>query len=169
MIMGLSMNFLDIIIIICFIPAIIGGLINGLVRQLATLTSLLLGIWAGWHFSELLAQWIRNWFNTNNNIINIISFAIIFIGVLILVNLIGKALSGVVKFALLGWLDKLLGVIFGLIKYCFILSVIIYFINSINNLYEIIPAHNFTSSSLYPIIEPIAPAIFPYLKNINIF
>lgn len=167
--MGSSLNFLDIFFLICFIPAIIGGLINGLVRQLATLASLLLGIWAGWHFSELLSQWIRLLFHSDSKLIGIISFAIIFIAVLILVNLIGKALSGIIKFALLGWLDKLLGVVFGLIKYALILSVIIYFFNSINNLYEIVPAHRFASSSLYSLIAPLAPAIFPYLKSIKIF
>lgn len=169
MIMGFSINFLDIFILICFIPAIIGGLINGLVRQLATLASLLLGIWAGWHFSELLSQWIRAFLHSESKLIGIISFAIIFIAVLILVNLIGKALSGIVKFALLGWLDRLLGVIFGILKYCLILSVIFYFFNAINNLYEIIPAQHFASSYFYPLIEPIAPSIFPYLKNVNIF
>lgn len=169
MIMGFSINYLDIFILICFIPAIIGGLVNGLVRQIASLASLILGIWAGWHFSEVLSQGIRIWFKTDNNLINIISFAIIFIVVLILVNFIGKALSGIVKFALLGWLDKFLGVVFGLIKYSLILSVIIYFFNSLNTLYHIVPAYHFDTSRLYQIIEPLAPSIFPYLQKVNIF
>lgn len=169
MIMGFSINYLDIFILICFIIAIIGGLINGLVRQISSLAALLLGIWAGWHFSELLSQGIRIWFKTESNLINIISFAIIFIIVLILVNLIGKAISSVVKFALLGWLDKLLGVIFGIFKYCLIFSVIFYFLNSLNAMYNIIPAHHFSASRFYQIIEPLAPAIFPYLEKVNIF
>ncbi|MFA6770728.1 MAG: CvpA family protein [Bacteroidales bacterium] len=167
--MGFSISTVDIFILICFIPAVIGGLFNGLVRQIASLAALLLGIWAGWHFSETLSQGIRLWFKTENSIINIISFAIIFIIVLILVNFIGKGLSRIIRFALLGWLDKLLGVVFGIIKYSLILSVIIYFVTSLDALYSIIPAHHFAESKLYPIIESIAPAVFPYLENVKIF
>lgn len=169
MIMGFSINYLDIFILICFIPAVIGGLMNGLVKQIASLAALVLGIWAGWHFSELLSQGIRIWFKTDNNLINIISFAIIFIAVLLLVNLIGNALSKIVKVVLLGWLDRILGVIFGILKYCLILSVIFYFVTSLDNLYDIIPAHLFANSRLYQLIEPIAPSIIPHLDNVKIF
>lgn len=169
MIMGFSINYLDIFILLCLIPAFIGGFLNGLVRQITSLIALILGIWAGWHFSELLSQWIRIWFESNNNLINIISFAIIFIVVLLLVNLVGKFLSKIIKIALLGWLDRILGIIFGILKYCLILSIIFYFISSLDNIFDIIPARHFTESRLYQLIEPIAPAIFPYLKNVQIF
>lgn len=167
--MDFSINTIDIIILICFIPAVIGGLMNGLVRQIASFTALILGIWAGWHFSYLLSQGIRTWFNTDNNLINIISFAIIFFAVLIVVNVIGKAVSGLFKFVLLGWLDKLLGVVFGIMKYSLIFSVIIYFVNSLNKIFEIIPANYFATSRLYSLIESFAPKVFPYLENVKIF
>lgn len=167
--MDTTVSTVDIFFLICFIPAIIGGLMNGIVRQVSSLLALVLGIWAGWHFSSLVSQGITIFIKNNDSLANIISFAIVFILVLVLVNMIGKGLSKIIKFALLGWLDKILGLIFGMIKYAFVLSVLIYFINSLNNLYSFIPDDFFSDSVLFPILEKIAPSIFPYLKEINIF
>ncbi len=167
--MDTTIDAVDIFFLICFIPAVIGGLMNGLVRQVASLVALILGIWAGWHFSSLVAQGIQMFIKDNDSLVNIISFAIVFIVVLILVNMIGRGLSKIVQLALLGWLDKLLGVIFGIVKYAFVLSVLIYFINSLNDIYSFIPDDLFSGSRLFPILEKIAPSVFPYLEKISLF
>jgi membrane protein required for colicin V production len=167
--MNTTIDAVDVFFLICFIPAVIGGLMNGLVRQVASLVALILGIWAGWHFSSLVAQGIQVFIKNNDSLVNIISFAIVFIIVLILVNMIGRGLSKIVQLALLGWLDKLLGVIFGIVKYAFVLSVLIYFINSLNDLYSFIPDDLFSGSRLFPILEKIAPSVFPYLEKLSLF
>jgi membrane protein required for colicin V production len=167
--MNTTIDAVDVFFLICFIPAVIGGLMNGLVRQVASLVALILGIWAGWHFSSLVAQGIQVFIKNNDSLVNIISFAIVFIIVLILVNMIGRGLSKIVQLALLGWLDKLLGVIFGIVKYTFVLSVLIYFINSLNDLYSFIPDDLFSGSRLFPILEKIAPSVFPYLEKLSLF
>lgn len=162
----MSFNPADIIILLCFIPAVIGGLMKGFIRQAAGVAALILGIWGGYHFSALLSDKIKVWIHTDPQWLNIISFAIIFIGVLILVNLAGKLIAGVFKLALLGWLDKLLGVVFAIIKYAFILSVVIYLLNSLDNLFEFLPKETLEKSRLYAFVSKVAPAIFPYLKNL---
>src|SRR5574344_756988 len=120
----MSLNTADLIILICLIPAIFAGFMKGFVRQAAPVAALILGVWAGYHFSDFVSTKLANWINVEQNILNIISFAIIFIGVLILVNLAGRAIEGLVKLVLLGWLDKLAGIIFALIKYAFIFSIL---------------------------------------------
>ncbi|MEA4867733.1 hypothetical protein SDC9_92645 [bioreactor metagenome] len=167
--MGTLLNNVDILILLCFIPAVIGGIMSGLVRQLASILALVLGIWAGWHFSSLLSDGIKIWFKTENELLDIISFGIIFIAVIFAVNIIGKALSGVIKMVLLGWLDKLLGVIFAILKYSFIFSIIIYLLNSLDNLYPFLPHEMLAESTIYPIIKDLAPFLFPYLQKVNLF
>ena len=75
-------------------------------------------------------------------------------------------IAGAFKLALLGWLDKLLGVVFAIIKYAFIISVIIYLLNSLDNLFEFLPKETLEKSRLYAFVSKVAPAIFPYLKNL---
>ncbi len=165
--MGFSLNTADLFLLVCFIPAIIGGLFNGLVRQAASLTALIAGICAGWHFSSVLAEGIGLWFKSESDLILIISFAIIFTLVLVVVNIIGKALSGIIKFALLGWLDKLLGILFGIAKYAFVYSILIYLAESLDALFHFLPQNILIESAIYPALKSLAPSVFPYIENIH--
>ncbi|MDX9782622.1 MAG: CvpA family protein [Bacteroidales bacterium] len=162
----MSLNTADIIILICLIPALFAGFMKGFVRQVAAVLALILGVWAGYHFSDFVSNKLISWISVNQNILNIISFAVIFIGVLILVNLAGKAIEGLVKLVLLGWLDKLLGIVFAIIKYAFILSILIYILESVDELFRFLPEETLKESILYGYLSKIAPVIFPYLKNL---
>ena len=162
----MSLNTADLIILICFIPALFAGFMKGFMRQAAAVTALILGVWAGYHFSDFVSTKLATWIDVEPNTLNIISFAIIFIGVLILVNLAGRAIAGLVKLVLLGWLDKLAGIIFALIKYAFIFSILIYLLESLNELFKFLPKETLDNSVLYGYLSKVAPVVFPYLKNL---
>lgn len=162
----MSLNTVDIIILICLIPAIFAGFMKGFVRQIAAVAALVLGVWAGYHFSDFVSNKLLSWISVQQNLLNIISFSIVFIGVLILVNLVGKAIERLIKLVLLGWLDKLAGIIFALIKYAFIFSILIYLMESLNDLFKFLPRQMLEESVLYGFLSKIAPAVFPYLKNL---
>ncbi|MEN6618951.1 MAG: CvpA family protein [Rikenellaceae bacterium] len=165
--MGTSLIVLDLILLALFVPAIIGGITKGFIRQAAGLIALILGIWAGFNFSSLVSEKLRIWLDTTSSLINILSFAIIFIAVLLIVSLIGRLASEVIKLALMGWLDKILGVIFAIIKTAFILSIVIYILNSLDSLWNFLPEKSLADSEIYHFIEQIAPKLFPYIKNLQ--
>jgi len=162
----MSFNLADIVILLCFVPAIFGGLIKGFVRQAAGLAALLLGIWAGYHFSELVSAKLCTWIDTSPQWLSIISFAAIFIVVLLLVTLVGRLSEKAIQLVLLGWLDKLLGLVFAIVKTAFILSIIIYILVSLDSLIPFLPHETLEHSRIYSFIASIAPKFFPYIKNI---
>ena len=51
------MGTLDIILLICFIPAIVRGIQKGFVEQLVAIVSILLGAWLAFKFSTPLSTW----------------------------------------------------------------------------------------------------------------
>ena len=161
----MSLNVIDVILLICFIPAFIGGIRKGFVRQAAALVALVLGIWAGLHFSSFIAGTLRGWLDTSNTIIDILSFTIIFILVILGVTIIGRLVEGVVKIILLGWLNRLLGVIFAILKYALIFSVIIYLLSALDSLYDFIPDDLTGQSKLYAAVKAFAPKLFPYIQQ----
>ncbi len=160
------MNLIDIILLICFIPALFGGIKSGFIKQVAALAALLIGIWAGWQFSSFFAESVNIWSDTNKILVKIISFAAVFLIVVFVINLIGHAIHGILNLVMLGWLDKLLGVLFSIVKYGFILSMIIFFMESLNSLYPFLPQQTLDSSKLYGFISSIAPTIFPFIKSL---
>ena len=161
----MSFNVVDIVLLLCFIPAVLGGIRKGFVRQAAALIALILGIWGGLHFSSFISGTLRGWLDTSNTIIDIISFTIIFILVVFAVTIAGRLVEGVVKIVLLGWLNRLLGVIFAVLKYALIFSVIICLLSALDSLYDFLPDETMGESKLYMAVKSFAPKVFPYIKQ----
>ncbi len=157
---------IDIIILALFVPAIWIGLSKGFVRQIAGLLALILGIWGAWHFSDLAAGWLKPYVSAEHSVLQVTSFIVVFLVILFAVWLIGRAAEGIVKITMLSWVDKLLGLFFAILKTAFILSLIIYLLNSVNHIAEFLPKDIFAGSPVYTFISHLAPAIFPYLKNL---
>lgn len=155
------MNFLDIILIILLGLAFIMGFRKGLIIELLTLVALVLGVWAGFYFAEFVSGLLEEGFDYHGKYINIISFVIIFIVVVVLVQILARALTRVAKLAAVGWLNKLAGGIFAVLKSAVILSVLIYFMNRFDEKRTMIPDEKRQHSLLFPIVEGIAPVLMP--------
>jgi membrane protein required for colicin V production len=158
------MNFLDIILIVLLGLAFIIGFRKGLIIELATLAALLLGIWAGFYFSDWVSAWIANAFDYDGEYINIISFLIIFIVVIVLVQLLARALTKVAKAIALGILNKITGGVFAILKAAVVLSVLIYFMNRFDPERTFIAQETRQNSLLFPVIEKIAPVLMPRME-----
>jgi membrane protein required for colicin V production len=95
----------------------------GLVRQLAAFLALvgsyLLAARYAVQFSPLAGQFVAN-----PRLTFFISFAVIFLVAALLFTLIGKLLRGVMVLTLLGWFDRLLGLVLGGVKALVVCSLV---------------------------------------------
>jgi membrane protein required for colicin V production len=117
------MNLLDIIIIAVVFLLVVKGFYRGFFRETASLTGVILGIWLANRHQPWLTGFLRSYL-PNTPLLPFISFALIFILVLIACNLIGVFLSLLSKKANLGWTDRSLGAGVALAKG----MVVIYFV-----------------------------------------
>lgn len=159
------MNILDAIILICLIPAIFQGIRKGFISQAISIISLIAGIWASARFADIVSEWASKYITASEQVLNIVAFAIILIVVFIVLGLIGRLLESILKFVLLGWLNKLAGVVFSLIKALLILGLIITVFSSLNDTIEIVRPEVLADSKLYQPLKDTADAVFPYIKN----
>lgn len=160
------MNILDIILLICFIPALIQGLKKGFISQVISIVSLIAGVWMSFEFSTVVSAWLAQYVEASDKILKIASFAIIMVGVFIILGIIGKSLEGILKFVMLGWLNRLLGVVFAFIKTGLVIGIVIILFNSLNNSLNLVSEETLAQSVLYPPLKDMAYTIFPYLKEI---
>lgn len=159
------MNYLDIILIVLFGLAGILGFRKGLIIGLATLAALILGVWAGFYFSDLVSGFIESVDDYHGKYINVISFIIIFIVVIILVHLLAKMIEKVINLTALGIVNKIGGLVFGVLKAAIILSVLIYFMNRFDEQQQLITKESRQGSLLFPPVEGIAPLLIPRMKT----
>lgn len=160
------MNILDIIILICLVPSIIQGLRKGFISQAISIVSIVAGVWASANFANLVSDWLAQYLEAPEQVLRIVSFAIIMIVVFIILGLIGKLLHGIIQLVMLGWVNRLLGAAFAFAKAILILGVLILVFNSINANFNLVDAKVLEESVLYPIIKDISDIVFPYLKSI---
>lgn len=160
------MSIIDIIILLFLIPALISGLRKGFISQVTAIISLVLGAWLSCRFATLLGQWASGWIEADIRILNIVAFIVIFIMVVIGLHIIGKLIEGIIKLVMLGWLNKLLGVLFAILKWGLVISLLVMFFDSLNSNLELVPKEKLDESVLYNPINSIGGTIFPYLKSL---
>lgn len=160
------MNTLDIIILLCFVPALISGISKGFIEQAIALVSLVLGAWLAYRFSALVSSWLDPVLEVSETALNVISFAAILIVVILALFMLGKMLSGLMRLVLLGWLDRLLGVVFALVKAALFIGLIITMFNTLNLNYEFVDNKILDDSVCYQALKDLAYAVFPYLKRL---
>ncbi|WP_299900706.1 CvpA family protein [uncultured Aquimarina sp.] len=161
------MNYIDIILGILLLWGLIKGFSKGLFVSLASLVALVAGIYISVHFSYYVGDYLAQHVDWSDGALKLTAFAITFIGVVILISLAGKLLTKIADFASLGILNKLLGAAFGVLKFAFIASVVIIFIDAANRSLKIIKQETLDASILYAPVKSLAPAILPNILKDN--
>jgi len=158
------MIIIDIILVAIFIFAGFRGYQKGFVIQLASLVGLILGIWGAIKFSDYTAGLLTEHFHLTTQYLPLIAFAVTFTAIVIAIHFIGKAIEGIFDLAMLGFANKILGVVFGVLKTAFIMSVFLVIIEKADTKINILPNDIAEKSIFYRPIERLAPSIFPDLN-----
>lgn len=160
------MNILDIILLICFVPALVQGLRKGFISQVIAIISIIAGVWLSARFSAAVSEWIAQYIQGSEQVLKVVAFALIFVGVFAGLAVLGRLLEGTVKLIMLGWLNRLLGAVFALLKAGLIIGLIIMAFCSLNNTFHFVSEEVLNQSVLFPPLREAAYTIFPYLKEL---
>jgi len=152
------MNWLDIVLLVALGFGAFRGFRNGFIIELCSLLGLLLGIWGAVHFSNRVAVWLGP---SENKIA--LAFLVTFVAVVVLVALLGRALTKAIDLAQLTLPNKVTGIIFGVLRMAFLLSVLLN-VGPIRSGGRTIPdARTCEGSALYAPLRSVAPFIIPAL------
>ena len=162
----MDLGLLDFIILIVIIACAIGGAFKGFISQLVGIVSLVLGIWSASKFTPYVTEQLKSLIPAGETVIYIVAFLTILLVVMLLCTFIGKGIEKIVHFTLLGWLNRLLGILFSVVKCVIILSLVTFLINYLDKAWNIFPDSMFSGSALYPYLTELSEKIFPYLKEI---
>lgn len=142
---------LDLLFILTFLIGVIKGLRNGLVMAIFAIIGWALGLYAALKFSDLAAEFLKDYLPVGPRWLSIIAFIVVFILVSLLVSLGGKIVEKTVDIAMLGWLNRIGGIFFYIVLYTLIFSVIIYFAHKV----KLLSDEATSSSKVYSVLEPI--------------
>lgn len=109
------MTAIDYAVFLILAASILLGVMRGFVREVLSLAAWVAAFWSANLLSPELSGMLPKAIS-GEPIRIMVAFVAIFLGVLILAALLTKILSGLVKHIGLGWVDGLLGFVFGLAR-----------------------------------------------------
>ena len=160
------MNIVDIIIIVILIFAAVRGFITGLFSSVASLVAIVAGVFCAIHYSHYVeAEFQDSVLEWSSNTYKIASFAITFLVVILTILFLGKLLTKLADISSLGLLNKILGGIFGALKWSLILSVIFLLFDKFNKTIPFVEKETLEESILYSPVKSIIPTLFPAIMD----
>ncbi len=165
----MNLNLLDIILVIPLLWFAYNGYKKGLIIEIASLAAFVLGLYFAFYFSDITAGYLKQYFSIDQKYLAALSFLATFVIVLFAVLALGKILEKFIDILLLGFLNKLAGAAFGLLKGALFLSIIIFVINYFDTSHTLIKPGSTKSSIFYEPVQSVAPALYSWLhlENFN--
>ena len=162
----MSFTALDIVLLLCFIPALLRGAKKGFVDQLIGIATLLAGSYLSFKLAHSVSLSLAPTFpNVDIKILGIMSFVLIFAIVSILLWMLGRLIEKAFKATSLGWFNRLLGVLFSLLVTCILLGILISLFEPLNERFSLIDSHNLNASTLYRMLRHFSQQVLPYFQE----
>ena len=153
---------IDVTYFIIMILAVVAGFRKGIVVGIFSFLAFIIGLAAALKLSTVVAHHFETPGGNSAKWLPVISFLLVFIVVAFLVNLGARIIKKTVSFAMLGWLDKIGGILFYIIIYTIIFSVILFFAEKT----FLIKKETIAKSSVYDYVAPWGPKVIDNLGKI---
>jgi membrane protein required for colicin V production len=147
-----------------------GGYREGFLMELFSLLAIVLGVLGGFKLMGQAMILLANKFNVDKVVLPYIAFGVVFIIIVIVVTLLGRLIKASIDKNFLGRVDQAAGALLGMLKVTFLLSVVIWIMNSLR--VDTLD-HWSEGSRLYPKVASFAPMVtnlvsefVPVFKNI---
>lgn len=157
---------IDIIFAILLVFAIFKGLKKGLVIAIFSVVAFIIGLAAALKLSAVVAGYLSNGVNVSSKWLPVISFIIVFFVVVLLVKWGASLIQKSFEMAMLGWLNRIGGVILYAALYTIIFSIFLFYAEAL----KFFDISTINSSVTYNFIKPWGPKVIDgFGKIIPIF
>ncbi len=160
---------IDALFVVLLVLAVWKGYRRGLIVGVFSFVAIVIGLAAAMKLSAVAAGYIGDSVNVSQRWLPVLSFLLVFVIVVILVRLGANALEKVAEMTMLGWLNRLAGVLLYAAIYITIYSVVLFYAVQVNW----IRPETIEKSVTYDFIQPWGPkainalgAVIPWFRDL---
>lgn len=124
------MSLLDILLWAVLLGFAAKGFMKGFVREVCSLLGLVTGGWAAFTYYQAAGAFLGNLIHLPPRVASAVAFLCILLAIGLLFFLVGHLLTVILKIALLGGVNRVGGIIFGLLQGALLLSIVLYLASS---------------------------------------
>lgn len=118
------MNLFDLFVIAVVGYGLIRGVFRGLIKEVSSIVGVLVGFWMAFSYYPAAAGLLVRWVHVPAYR-NLLGFLVLFCAVFAVVSIVGVVIKYLMRVAFLGWLDRICGAAFGLLKAVLITAVVL--------------------------------------------
>ena len=159
------MSWLDIIILLPLLIGLVRGLMKGLVIEITSIVAIILGVLGSRLWGAMFATWLLRQFAWPESVCVVLAYALLFVGISILLHLVAKLLTKLFKKVSLGWLNRLLGGIFGTLKWAIIVLTMVLCVHRLDEQFHFIQSDLKEQSIIYMQAAPLSEKMWAEIKK----
>ena len=163
----MTMEVIDIIILILIGVGVIQGLMKGSIKQLASIVGFVAGLLLARALFGTVAEQLAPALGTSITIAQILSFILIWVAVPIGCSLVASVLTKALEVVHLGWLNRLAGAMLGAAKMMLLAGMGIYVLEYIDPKSEMVSKTTKKVSVLYTPMKELVDQCLPVVKDVT--
>ena len=146
---------IDLIFAVLLVIAIIKGYQKGLIVALFSVIAFIIGLAAALKLSAVAAVYLKDSVNISAKWLPLLAFVIVFFIVILLVRLGGKLIEKAFQVVLLGWLNRIGGIVLYATLYIIIFSIFLFYAEKL----QLVQSAVIQSSQTYKFLQPWGPIV----------
>ena len=162
-----TMEVIDIIILVLIGVGVIQGLMKGSIKQLASIVGFVAGLLLARALFGTVAEQLAPALHTSITVAQILSFILIWVAVPIGCSLIASVLTKALEVVNLGWINRLAGALLGAVKMMLLVGIGIYVLEYVDPKNELINKTTINSSVLYSPMKELVDQCLPVIKDVT--
>jgi membrane protein required for colicin V production len=147
--------FLDLLFVIILVLAIVKGYQRGLIVGIFSFVAVIVGLAAAIKLSAVVAGYIGDTIKVSNEWLPVISFTVVFILVVLLIRLGANMIQKTVEISMLGWVNRLGGILLYIAIYGMVYSVVLFYADQL----KLVQPDTIEKSVTYSYVQPWGPKI----------
>lgn len=157
------MKWIDIILVLFIAFGAVRGYREGFLMTIISLIAIVLGILGGFKLLGNAMLMLDSHFEISTSILPFVAFSVVFVIIVIVVSLLGKVIKSSINQSFLGQIDQAMGALIGMFKSAFLLSIVIWIVDSMG----LLSVHDWAEGSrLFPYVSGFAPFMAHWMGEI---
>lgn len=159
------MSWLDILIFLPLLIGLIRGLMRGVIIELSAILSLIFGYIGARFLGAMFSAWLLQQFTWPEAVCSVVAYVLLFVGITIVINIIARLLSKLFKAVNLGWVNRLFGALFGIIKWGLIMLCIVLCLHRLDDNFHFLQEDLKRQSVVYSAATPLSERMWSKIKQ----
>lgn len=138
---------------------------RGLVVELTAIVALILGFVGARLWGARFSLWLIGQFEWPEAVCSVVAYSLIFLGIALFLNIAARLISRLFKAISLGWLNRLLGALFGMGKWAIVVLLLVLCVHRLDDQFHFFRDDLKQQSTIYNYTTPLAEKAWSHVQS----